>query len=789
MEFFTITDPSDWPSSMPELNTIDTLLRCGICYEFFDIAMILPKCSHNYCSICIRRHMNYKNQCPTCNTPAEVSQLCNNRALDELVSNFKAVRPLILKLCKEEAKKSDKVILQSPSSEPAGGKKKTTKETILSPPREQYGGKKTKKTSPFFKETNHDSDGDFTVESKGLASAETPRSKAQRRSNYQNTRDKIASHASELASSSAASPTRTASSSEEDPLMEPDASKGALSSSLNKSNEENIDPTYQIPADGDHSDEDVFAPVVTPSKPSTSRGQADGGLPGEKNLTPLTRSEKVDCPVCGVPISTKHINVHLDSCLTKIEEKEAKRRIPKRKPLPKIVSSLLSDKEMRKKLREHGLSPQGNRQILNKRLLEFTLVYNAQCDSINPMSVESIVKDFNKTDKLKGQPNPVHVEQRLKVKRSLPEDEIAKAQEEYLKSHGSQFSDLIKNMRERACNSKKAGKVEEVDKEHSGPTLPSVLNNIPPVPKDDAMPGSVTLINGDETSGKDTVCDGVTRSPPDPKKQLSAVTEDVKSVQNHGGPSAQPENANSCDALPLDNDMPTEVYDVARKQDGGKGSRLKLKKSKYFEDSTKGTGSADSRVLSQEDEASVKKILDEGREECQMEEGIVMATKMAENSEELMDMMEDEVSPVFGQCSIGSSSSSSRKAQSGSSTKKADGDGIDTTTLEDQEKVVPPSSVPPLPNTLLLNDFDTISEGSSLVTLESFSETGSHGDVPSPGDVNCIPESPEAEKGKRSKRIGRRKRKPEVNPEDDGIEAGKETRLTRSRKRGKTSAD
>lgn len=38
-------------------------------------------------------------------------------------------------------------------------------------------------------------------------------------------------------------------------------------------------------------------------------------------------------------------------------------------------------------------------------------MYNAQCDSINPMSVEAIVKDFNKTDKLKGQPNPVHVEQ------------------------------------------------------------------------------------------------------------------------------------------------------------------------------------------------------------------------------------------------------------------------------------------------------------------------------------------------------------------------------------------
>lgn len=43
--------------------------------------------------------------------------------------------------------------------------------------------------------------------------------------------------------------------------------------------------------------------------------------------------------------------------------------------------------------------------------------------------------------------------------------------------------------------------------------------------------------------------------------------------------------------------------------------------------------------------------------------------------------------------------------------------GIDAVMSEKQKEVVPPSSVPPPPNTLL-NDFDTISEGSSLVTLE-----------------------------------------------------------------------
>ena len=67
--------PSDWPESLPEMRVIwykylhhcvqkcswldkfhffsfifqaiDNLLRCSICYEFFDVALIVPECSHN----------------------------------------------------------------------------------------------------------------------------------------------------------------------------------------------------------------------------------------------------------------------------------------------------------------------------------------------------------------------------------------------------------------------------------------------------------------------------------------------------------------------------------------------------------------------------------------------------------------------------------------------------------------------------------------------------------------------------------------------------------------------
>lgn len=58
----------------------------------------------------------------------------------------------------------------------------------------------------------------------------------------------------------------------------------------------------------------------------------------------------------------------------------------KRKLMSKVVYNLLSDRDLRKKLKEHGLSTSGTRQQLIKRHQEFVHMYNAQCDSLNPKS-------------------------------------------------------------------------------------------------------------------------------------------------------------------------------------------------------------------------------------------------------------------------------------------------------------------------------------------------------------------------------------------------------------------
>ena len=54
--------------------------------------------------------------------------------------------------------------------------------------------------------------------------------------------------------------------------------------------------------------------------------------------------------------------------------------------MAKLVYNLMSDKELRKRLKEIGLPCQGDRQAMIKRHHEFTLIYNTQCDSENPQS-------------------------------------------------------------------------------------------------------------------------------------------------------------------------------------------------------------------------------------------------------------------------------------------------------------------------------------------------------------------------------------------------------------------
>ncbi|XP_033645303.1 E3 ubiquitin-protein ligase RAD18-like [Asterias rubens] len=391
-----LTDPTDWPGSMPDLRTIDNLLRCSICFEYLNIAMIIPACSHNYCSLCIRRYLKYKRQCPSCNVEVSTAQLCNNRTLDELVRTFVAIRPYILKMCKKEQNSK--------------------------PP-----------------------DEDVSSDDQAFEDKPTPKSSTT-----------LTSHFTAMKSSRIFAPAITK-----------QTIKSSISSDdLNRSSEENVSPKRKPPgtpgnqpnwkvidsplAGGDFAGavDEESAEEMGQSVASTSSSPATG------QLTPGGSRDKAVCPVCGVPVTAKYINTHLDACLNRTEQ--PKTRTPKRKPIPPMLWKLVPEKDIRKKLKENNLSTKGKRYDLVKRLDEFILMYNAQCDSSNPKSGLEIAKEVERLEQLKSQPKErkevlVH---KLKIKDGLTEEELQTSQKEYMTAHKNQFGKLIAQARERMKKSK-----------------------------------------------------------------------------------------------------------------------------------------------------------------------------------------------------------------------------------------------------------------------------------------------------------------------------------------------
>lgn len=92
------------------------------------------------------------------------------------------------------------------------------------------------------------------------------------------------------------------------------------------------------------------------------------------SLLTSTPSPRVSCMVCGVPVSARFINRHLDACLVRdtratasTSESRVKQPTTQRRPLPKLVYHMLSDKELRKTLSNASLSTTGTRESLIKR--------------------------------------------------------------------------------------------------------------------------------------------------------------------------------------------------------------------------------------------------------------------------------------------------------------------------------------------------------------------------------------------------------------------------------------
>uniref|UniRef100_A0A803YQ50 RING-type E3 ubiquitin transferase n=1 Tax=Meleagris gallopavo TaxID=9103 RepID=A0A803YQ50_MELGA len=369
------------------LQAVDDLLRCGICFDYFSIAVIIPQCSHNYCSLCIRKFLSYKTQCPTCCVAVSESDLKNNRALDELVKSFSSARQQLVQLV------LDTPLISSP----------------LACSRRSIGKShaKTSASSPVVKE-------------------EVP----------------------------------------------------VIDSFLKKENVCTLTKTdglagtdWKVCKTEEHHNISSSSPEAgSKDNKAGSRESPEGTNSGEKPSASVIKVvNKVDCPVCGVAIPEEYINKHLDSCLSREEKKDCLRSSAhKRKPMPKVVYNLLSDRDLKKKLKEHGLSSRGSRQQLIKRHQEFVHMYNAQCDSLNPKSVAEIVKELEKNEKIRVQLElNKSGENSLTFTKDQTEEEIDEIHTSYRNKHRSEFQFLVDQVKNRWEKSGKR-KTESTQKKKEG---------------------------------------------------------------------------------------------------------------------------------------------------------------------------------------------------------------------------------------------------------------------------------------------------------------------------------
>lgn len=376
-----------WPPGLAMMKTIDDLLRCGICFEYFNIAVIIPQCSHNYCSLCIRKFLSYKTQCPTCCVAVTEPDLRNNRLLDELVKSMSFARTRLLQFA-----------LESPPISPVSSTSKKVVVKVHNVEATQYPVKQGNRLMDKFliRET-----GD------------------------------------------------------------------CVSELLGKENERKFSPQKEISTSADVKETSLLG--------KTALGLSDASGPVTPSTSTLKLDTKVSCPVCGVSIPENHINKHLDSCLSREEKKESLRSSAhKRKPLPKTVYNLLSDRDLKKKLKQHGLSIQGNKQQLIKRHQEFVHMYNAQCDALHPKSAAEIVQEIENMEKTRMRLEASKLSENVMVfTKNQTEKEIEEIHSKYRKKHQNEFQLLVDQAKKGYKKTGRMSKAAVMRKDEPAETLPS----------------------------------------------------------------------------------------------------------------------------------------------------------------------------------------------------------------------------------------------------------------------------------------------------------------------------
>jgi len=99
---YDIPDPTDWHSTaLSTFGPIDAALRCQVCKDFFNTAVI-TSCAHTFCSLCIRRCLAADGKCPACRTSEQEIRLRKNNTVQEITDAFVQARPGTLKVARDK---------------------------------------------------------------------------------------------------------------------------------------------------------------------------------------------------------------------------------------------------------------------------------------------------------------------------------------------------------------------------------------------------------------------------------------------------------------------------------------------------------------------------------------------------------------------------------------------------------------------------------------------------------------------------------------------------------------
>merc|ERR1719391_1930460 len=89
-------------AKFPELKSLVQLATCPVCYSCIRDGVSTLSCGHNFCSLCVRDYLTYKQQCPSCLRELHEAGLWTNKPLQIIVEQLIKLVPKLEKHFKKD---------------------------------------------------------------------------------------------------------------------------------------------------------------------------------------------------------------------------------------------------------------------------------------------------------------------------------------------------------------------------------------------------------------------------------------------------------------------------------------------------------------------------------------------------------------------------------------------------------------------------------------------------------------------------------------------------------------